>query len=115
MPLAFVTVMAVGGILGMLAISIPFAEQGIVASVLILGAGLAWTLGSLIVDHHAAIGKFLGDSAKNVGSAIASGAKMVANAQHAADVAVTHAATDVVNAGKSFVGGITHGLGLGWP
>jgi urease accessory protein len=40
-PLAFVTVMAVGGILGMLAISIPFAEQGIVASVLILGVLIA--------------------------------------------------------------------------
>jgi urease accessory protein len=40
-PLAFVTVMAVGGVLGMMAISIPFVEQGIVASVLILGVLIA--------------------------------------------------------------------------
>jgi urease accessory protein len=36
-PLAFVSVMALGGMLGMAGIALPFAEQGIVASVLILG------------------------------------------------------------------------------
>src|SRR5262249_40499247 len=36
-PLAFVTVMAVGGALGMVAISPPFVEQGIVAWLLVLG------------------------------------------------------------------------------
>ncbi|HZZ29801.1 MAG TPA: HupE/UreJ family protein [Pirellulales bacterium] len=40
-PLAFVLVMAVGGLLGMMAISIPFVEPGIVASVLILGVLIA--------------------------------------------------------------------------
>ena len=40
-PLAFVLVMALGGLLGMLAISIPFVEQGIIASVLILGVLIA--------------------------------------------------------------------------
>ena len=36
-PLAFMAVMALGGLLGMFAITIPFVETGIVASVLILG------------------------------------------------------------------------------
>ncbi|HTQ39597.1 MAG TPA: HupE/UreJ family protein [Pirellulales bacterium] len=40
-PLVFVVVMAVGGALGMMAISIPFVEPGIVASVLILGIMIA--------------------------------------------------------------------------
>jgi len=40
-PLAFLIVMALGGVLGTLAVSIPFVEQGIVASVLILGILIA--------------------------------------------------------------------------
>src|SRR5215467_3063695 len=40
-PLAFVSVMTIGGVLGMLAINIPFVEQGIVASVLVLGVLIA--------------------------------------------------------------------------
>ncbi|HEY4235130.1 MAG TPA: HupE/UreJ family protein [Lacipirellulaceae bacterium] len=40
-PLAFVTVMALGGLLGVAAVSIPFVESGIVASVLILGILIA--------------------------------------------------------------------------
>jgi urease accessory protein len=40
-PLAFIVVMAVGGSLGMLAISVPFVERGTVASVLILGILIA--------------------------------------------------------------------------
>lgn len=40
-PLAFVSVMTIGGILGMLAIAIPFVEPGIAASVLILGVLIA--------------------------------------------------------------------------
>jgi urease accessory protein len=38
LPLAFVSVMVVGGILGMSGITIPFVEQGILISDLILGA-----------------------------------------------------------------------------
>jgi urease accessory protein len=37
LPLCFVTVMAVGGMIGTLGLAIPFVEKGIVASVLILG------------------------------------------------------------------------------
>jgi urease accessory protein len=40
-PVAFVCVMALGGLLGTAAISIPFVESGIVASVLILGVLIA--------------------------------------------------------------------------
>ena len=43
-PLAFLTVMAIGGVLGTMAISIPFVERGIVASVLILGILIAATV-----------------------------------------------------------------------
>jgi len=40
-PLAFIVVMAVGGLLGMLAISVPLVERGIIASVLIMGILIA--------------------------------------------------------------------------
>ncbi|MDR3458874.1 MAG: HupE/UreJ family protein [Verrucomicrobiae bacterium] len=40
-PLTFVSVMALGGILGMNGIQVPLAEQGVAASVLILGLLLA--------------------------------------------------------------------------
>jgi urease accessory protein len=40
-PLAFLCVMGVGAALGMMAISVPFVERGIVASVLILGVLIA--------------------------------------------------------------------------
>jgi urease accessory protein len=40
-PLTFVSVMAIGGLLGMAAVSIPFVERGVVASVLVLGVLIA--------------------------------------------------------------------------
>lgn len=40
-PLAFVTVMALGGILGMAGLNLPFVETGIVLSVLLLGVLIA--------------------------------------------------------------------------
>jgi urease accessory protein len=40
-PLAFISVMAVGGALGMAGVSMPFVEQGIAASVLVLGLLIA--------------------------------------------------------------------------
>ena len=40
-PLAFVVVMALGGVLGMMAVSVPFVERGSIASVLILGVLIA--------------------------------------------------------------------------
>lgn len=41
LPLAFVSMMAVGGVLGMAGIAIPFVEVGIALSVLVLGGVLA--------------------------------------------------------------------------
>ena len=40
-PLAFVAMMAVGGALGMAGVAVPFVEQGIVGSVIILGGVVA--------------------------------------------------------------------------
>ena len=40
-PLAFVSVMALGGMLGISGITVPFAEQGIVISVLVMGILIA--------------------------------------------------------------------------
>ena len=40
-PLAFVAVMALGGLLGAIGIAMPFVERGIIASVLILGILIA--------------------------------------------------------------------------
>ena len=40
-PLTFVSVMVLGGMLGMMGISLPFTEQGIVLSVLMLGVFIA--------------------------------------------------------------------------
>ena len=54
-PLTFVSVMALGGALPMLGISLPFVEQGIVLSVLLLGVLIAasirlplWLSGSMV-------------------------------------------------------------------
>jgi urease accessory protein len=41
-PLAFVTIMLVGGILGLYAIAVPFVEIGIALSVLLLGLAIAF-------------------------------------------------------------------------
>jgi urease accessory protein len=57
-PLAFVTVMAVGGLLGMAAVSIPFAEQGIVASVLVLGVLIAAAVRLPLVASMFLVGVF---------------------------------------------------------
>jgi urease accessory protein len=43
-PLSFVTVMALGGMIGFTGIHIPWMEQGIIASVLILGMLIAGTI-----------------------------------------------------------------------
>ena len=41
-PATFVGLMALGGVLGMVGVAVPFVEQGIVGSVIILGAVIAW-------------------------------------------------------------------------
>lgn len=58
LPLAFVTVMAAGGVLGMLAISIPFVEPGILASLLVLGVLVAAAMPLPLVASVLLIGVF---------------------------------------------------------
>ena len=57
-PLAFLVVMAIGGLLGMLAVSIPFVETGIVASVLILGILIAAAVKMPLVFSSLLVGTF---------------------------------------------------------
>jgi urease accessory protein len=57
-PLTFVGVMTLGGALGMSGISIPFAEQGIVLSVIILGVFVAAAIRLPLAVSSAIIGVF---------------------------------------------------------
>ncbi len=57
-PLAFLTVMAIGGVLGTMAVSIPFVERGIVASVLILGILIAATIRLPLLASVLIVGAF---------------------------------------------------------
>lgn len=57
-PLAFVSLMGVGGVLGILEISIPFGEQGIVTSVFVLGVLIAASLKLPVVVSAFVVGIF---------------------------------------------------------
>ncbi|MBI3850603.1 MAG: HupE/UreJ family protein [Verrucomicrobia bacterium] len=57
-PLTFISVMAVGGLLGVAAISIPFVEYGIIASVLVLGVLIAAAVRLPLVASVIVIGLF---------------------------------------------------------
>jgi urease accessory protein len=57
-PVTFVVVMGVGGALGMAAVSIPFVEPGIVASVLVLGLMIAVATRLPIVASVLLVGLF---------------------------------------------------------
>ena len=57
-PLAFISVMTIGAILGATAISIPFAEQGIIASVLILGVLITAAVRMPLVASAILVGVF---------------------------------------------------------
>ena len=57
-PLTFVTVMFVGGLLGMIGLSIPFVEPGIVASVFILGVLIAAAVRLPLVASSLLVGLF---------------------------------------------------------
>ncbi|HEX5470534.1 MAG TPA: HupE/UreJ family protein, partial [Lacipirellulaceae bacterium] len=58
LPLAFLLVMAIGGILGAAAIALPFAERGIVLSVLILGVLIAAAIRMPLILSTLIIGIF---------------------------------------------------------
>ncbi len=57
-PLAFLAVMALGGLLGTMAIALPLVEQGIVASVLILGILIAASVRLPLVLSVLIVGTF---------------------------------------------------------
>jgi urease accessory protein len=58
MPLAFLGVMAIGGLVGMAGVSLPMAESGIVASVLILGCLIAASVRMPLAASAALVGLF---------------------------------------------------------
>ena len=62
-PLTFVSVMALGGWLGMMGHSLPFVEQGIVASILILGVLI---VGLFALFHGHAHGAEMPDTASGL-------------------------------------------------
>lgn len=57
-PLTFVTVMALGGVLGMAAVPLAFSEQGIVMSLLVLGVLIAAAVRLPLAVSAAVIGVF---------------------------------------------------------
>jgi urease accessory protein len=57
-PLTFVSIMTVGGALGMAHVSIPFAEQGIVLSVILLGVFVAAAVRLPVTLSAAIVGLF---------------------------------------------------------
>ena len=57
-PLTFVSVMVIGGILGMGGIPVPYAEQGIAASVLVLGIFIAAAVRLPLAASMAIVGLF---------------------------------------------------------
>jgi hypothetical protein len=101
-----------GAILGVAGAAVLIAGAITPVGWVVLGAGLAWTVTSFIVDHHVAIGKWISGATKKVGSVVGSTANAVASAGHAVDTTVSHAASSVVHSGEKFMGGIAHGLGI---
>jgi urease accessory protein len=57
-PLTFLSAMAVGGLLGMTGVSVPFVEQGILVSVLVLGVFIAAAARLPLVTSVVIIGLF---------------------------------------------------------
>ena len=57
-PLTFVSVMALGGFLGMAGVSVPFVEEGIVVSVLVLGVLIAAAVRLPLVTSVIVVGLF---------------------------------------------------------
>lgn len=57
-PLTFVSMMAVGGAIGMAGVQIPYVEVGIGLSVVVLGAAIAFQLGVPVLAAMAFVGAF---------------------------------------------------------
>jgi urease accessory protein len=58
LPLTFVSVMAMGGLLGVLSVTIPFVEAGIAFSVLVLGAIVAFEVKTPVAVAMGVVGLF---------------------------------------------------------
>jgi len=91
-PLTFVTVMALGGVLGMAAVPLVFAEQGIVLSLLVLGVLIAAAVRLPLAVSAAVVGVFA------VFHGYAHGAEMPQNASGLAYAAGFMLATALLHA-----------------
>jgi urease accessory protein len=97
-PAAFVAVMAMGGVLGMSAVGVPFVELGIALSVVVLGAAVALRMRPPVTVAMAVVGLFA------VFHGFAHGAEMPAGISGVAYGAAFLAATAMLHAA---------GVGLG--
>ena len=98
-PLTFVGVMAIGGMLGMAAVPLPFAEHGLVASVFVLGVLIAAAVRLPVAAGAAIMGMFA------LFHGHAHGAEMPENAS-----ALSYALGFIVTTAGLHLGGI--GLGV---
>lgn len=103
MPLTFVGVMALGGTLPMLGISLPFVEQGIVLSVLLLGVLIAASVRLPLALAGSLVGLFA------LWHGHAHGAEMPALSS-----GITYALGFMLATSLLHAIGITFGLGMQW-
>jgi urease accessory protein len=57
-PISFVAMMALGGLLGMVGVGIPFVEIGVALSVVVFGAAVAWRADMSVLAASAVVGLF---------------------------------------------------------
>lgn len=100
-PLAFVGCMALGGVLGMFAVPLPFVEQGILASVLVLGVLVAAAVRLPLAVSVGIVGSFA------LFHGFAHGTEMPAAAS-----GVSYALGFIVSTALLHLGGIALGQGL---
>ena len=100
-PLTFVSVMVMGGTLGMIGISLPFTEQGIILSVLMLGVLIAASIRLPLLLSSVMVGLFA------VFHGYAHGAEMPESAS-----AMTYALGFILSTATLHTMGIMFGLGM---
>lgn len=104
LPLAFVSMMAAGGAIGMAGIALPFTEAAIALSIVALGAAIAFGLRLPLVATMAAVGLFA------IFHGHAHGAEMPETAS-----GLAYGAGFVLATAMLHLGGIGVGLALGRP
>ena len=100
-PLAFVSAMSVGGVLGLAGIGVPFIEIGIALSVVVLGALVASNARTPVIAAVAVVGFFA------IFHGYAHGAEMPANA-----AALTYAIAFLIATALLHLTGAALGLGI---